>query len=230
MPPAPRNASSPDLPWGSGAPGSPTDELSHDPAQALAAEKLSGLHQAIRGYEPGRADSWLARFGLANSKAPEPPRGLYLYGGGVGRGKSMLMDHVLRRRPGRPQAPGPFPRIHAGNPGPGCTGGAESRKKGGRVDDLLPAVANDIAEDAWLLCFDELHVVNIADAMILGRLFEALVRARRRSLVATLELAAGPALRGRVAAPAFPALHRAAQGEAGCAASGGGAGLPPGLG
>ena len=38
--------------------------LTHDPAQALAAEKLSGLYQAIKGYEPGRAGSWLSRFGI----------------------------------------------------------------------------------------------------------------------------------------------------------------------
>ena len=142
--------------------------LTHDPAQALAAEKLNSLHQAIRGYEPGRAGSWLARFGLGNRKAAEPPRGLYLYGG-VGRGKSMLMDlffdaaPVVRKR-----------RVHFHEFMLEIQDRLHERRGAGRVDDLLPAVAGDIAEDAWLLCFDELHVINIADAMILGRLFEAL--------------------------------------------------------
>jgi cell division protein ZapE len=45
---------------------------------------------------------------------------------------------------------------------------------GKRADDILPAIARDIAAETWLLCFDELHVVNIADAMLLGRLFETL--------------------------------------------------------
>ena len=64
--------------------------LSADPAQELAAEKLEGLFRALAEYRPGDSGGWRARLGLA--RRPDPaPQGLYLCGG-VGRGKSMLMD------------------------------------------------------------------------------------------------------------------------------------------
>jgi cell division protein ZapE len=73
-------------------------EIRADPAQELAAEKLESLHHALAAYRPlpGRG-GWKERFGLARSRA-EPPQGLYIYGG-VGRGKSMLMDLFFRAAP-----------------------------------------------------------------------------------------------------------------------------------
>src|SRR3546814_827212 len=69
-----------------------------DPMQALAAEKLESLHHALRHYQPASGVAgWRARLGLA--RRPDPaPQGLYLYGG-VGRGKSMLMDLFFRTAP-----------------------------------------------------------------------------------------------------------------------------------
>ncbi len=144
-------------------------ELMRDPTQKLAIEKLQSLHHALKGYQPA-GDSFLAgwkdRFGLGR-RTEEPPMGLYLYGP-VGRGKSMLMDLFFDMAPVERKRRVHFhafmleiqQRLN------------ELRKKEKRVDPLI-RVAADVADESWLLCFDEFHVVNIADAMILGRLFEA---------------------------------------------------------
>ena len=152
-------------------------ELAHDPAQELAAEKLQSLHNALRSYDPtagptaGRG-GWKARLGLARQRQA-PPQGLYLFGG-VGRGKSMLMDLFFARAPVTARRRVHFhafmaevhDRLHAWR----------ARTKGEKADPL-PELAGDLAAEAWLLCFDEFHVVNVADAMILGRLFESLFEA-----------------------------------------------------
>jgi len=145
-------------------------EIKEDPAQELAAEKLQSLHNALVGYRPaGGTGGWKARLGLGRRRE-EPPQGLYLYGA-VGRGKSMLMDLFFETAPIERKRRVHFhafmaevhERLHAWR----------QRTKGAKADPL-PELAGEMAEEAWLLCFDEFVVYNIADAMILGRLFETL--------------------------------------------------------
>ncbi len=108
----------------------------------------------------------------------EPQRGLYLWGG-VGRGKTLLMDRFYEALPFEDRERRHFHRfmhdVHA-----------ELRRLQSRTHPL-EAVAHRLARRARVLCFDELHVADIADAMILGTLFDALFR-RGVTLVATSNL------------------------------------------
>ncbi len=144
-------------------------ELRSDTDQELAAEKLESLHHALIGYEPSTGrKGWKDRFGLGRRRA-DPPQGLYLYGG-VGRGKSMLMDMFFRWAPVERKRRVHFhafmQEAHARL--------NRARKSRDLSGDPIDAVAEGLAEQAALLCFDELQVHDIADAMILGRLFDRL--------------------------------------------------------
>ena len=103
-------------------------------------------------------------------KAPEPPKGLYLWGG-VGRGKSMLMDFFVDHLGDVPARRVHFhafmQEIHAAM--------HEARKTG--VEDAIAPVAAEVAASVRLLAFDEMQITDITDAMIVGRLFEALFAA-----------------------------------------------------
>ncbi|MFC3625726.1 cell division protein ZapE [Vogesella amnigena] len=132
----------------------------HDDAQAAAIEQLETLWESLLDFK-GKRNRFLGR----SLRKPPVPRGLYLWGG-VGRGKSFLMDAfygcVGYRRKRRVHFHHFMAEIHK-----------QLRTLSSEADPLK-TVAERIAHDVRLLCFDEFHVSDIADAMILGRLFSAL--------------------------------------------------------
>lgn len=142
--------------------------LDPDPVQELAAEKLQGLANALRNYRPNGGGGWRERLGLARRREEPAPQGLYLYGP-VGRGKSMLMDLFFRsvavERKRRVHFHAFMAEMHEL---------LHRRRSEGANGDVVDWLATEVLDQAWLLCFDEFQVTNIADAMILGRLFELL--------------------------------------------------------
>ena len=147
-------------------------ELRPDPDQQAAAARLNALQQELEAAPPRGSTLWkLLR------KAPEPPRGLYMWGG-VGRGKSMLMDlffdTVQVKRKKRAHFHEFMLDVHARL--------AEVRKA--EKGDPIPPLVDSLAEEARLLCFDEMVVNNMADAAIMSRLFTGLLD-RRVTVVTT---------------------------------------------
>src|SRR5260370_1249704 len=146
-------------------------DIEPDAAQAEAAEAFAALEQRLASYKPVRKQGLLGR--LFADKDEEPPRGLYVHGEG-GRGKTMLMDLFFQQSPVVHKRRTHFhefmaevhERIH----------GFRQNIARGEIDDgdVIALTATSIFDQAWLLCFDEFHVTDIADAMILGRLFAKL--------------------------------------------------------
>lgn len=131
-----------------------------DAAQQAAAARLQQLYEELLNFKVKRS-STLTRL----LSRPQPPRGVYFWGG-VGRGKSFLMDcfyaAVPYKRKRRIHFHAFMHEIHR-----------ELERHKGESDPMLK-VAADIARQTRLLCFDEFHVSDIADAMILKRLLEGL--------------------------------------------------------
>ena len=179
--------------------------LAADPSQLMAAERLQDLWIKLQGYDPEPAPAAASKGLLARFFRRKPaegadeahPNGLYLVGS-VGRGKSMLMDlffaaaQVKRRKRIHFHRfmQDAHARIHAwkrANPG---------------GDDPIPPLADTIAAEAALLCFDEFQVNDIADAMILGRLFQALFD-RAVVVVATSNITPDDLFKGQPGRDAF---------------------------
>jgi cell division protein ZapE len=142
-----------------------------DAAQAEAAEAFSDLEQRLTNYKPMRKQRLLGR--LFADKNGSPPRGLYIHGE-VGRGKTMLMDLFFHNSPVAHKRRAHFHEFMA-EVHERIYGYRQNIARGEIADgDVIALTAASIFEEAWLLCFDEFHVTDIADAMILGRLFAKL--------------------------------------------------------
>ena len=154
-------------------------QLAPETSQAHAVEKLQLLSSRLQNYNPSTPKRIaMALFGWGRDRLVEQQLpGLYLYGE-AGRGKSMLMDLFFESAPIAPKR-----RIHFHAFMQEAHAGIAAARANG-ADDPVKPVADAIADAATLLCFDEMQITDITDAMLVGRLFERLF-ARGVVVVAT---------------------------------------------
>jgi cell division protein ZapE len=152
-------------------------EIHADPVQEKVVQRLQAVYDQLAALarQPTQKPGLLQRLGLVSrAKPPEVPHGLYVWGP-VGRGKSMLMDLFFHDAPVVRKRRVHFhefmlevqERLHRRREQLAAEGAPPE------ADTIVP-IAREIANEARLLCFDEFQVTNIADAMILARLFETL--------------------------------------------------------
>lgn len=148
-------------------------EIERDPAQEDLVARLAHLNDALAVRRLARKSSSLGWLFGRRQRAGDGVRGLYVFGE-VGRGKTMLMDLFFASCPVRRKRRVHFHAfmldVHD------RLRDYRERLKAGEIagGDPVVLVADDLAAEAWVLCFDEFHVTDIADAMILGRLFTRL--------------------------------------------------------
>jgi cell division protein ZapE len=145
-------------------------DIERDAAQARAVDLLTGLEDRLREHRLARKSSSLGWLFGASERKQEPIRGLYIFGD-VGRGKTMLMDLFFEASPVKRKRRVHFHEFMA-DVHEHIRHFREKQKTSGNGDDPIQLTAATLAEESWLLCFDEFHVTDIADAMILGRLFK----------------------------------------------------------
>ena len=144
--------------------------IEQDQAQLSIVNMMAQLEARLVEHRLARKSSALGWLFASRARAEPIIKGLYVYGE-VGRGKTMLMDFFFNASPVVRKRRAHFhefmidvhERVHAIR---------QNMKLGAHQgEDPITLVADQLAEEAWLLCFDEFHVTDIADAMILGRLF-----------------------------------------------------------
>jgi cell division protein ZapE len=148
-------------------------QIEADAAQAAAVAKLHALVGRIGETRLARKSSPLGWLFGGRAEKPQDMKGLYIHGA-VGRGKTMLMDLFFGYVPAQRKKRVHFHDFMADVHGRVHAWRQSSRDGRAKGSDPIQPVAEALADEAWVLCFDEFTVTDIADAMILGRLFAAL--------------------------------------------------------